>query len=155
MVTAMREFNKVSPSIWQNEAFQALPLRERYLYLYLRTCIHQNSAGCFMLPVAYACADLGNWTAAEYSESLETVATADMIAVDMATREVLITDWFSDNGPMNENHRKGTQRIIDAIKSPALKKSAQEGLTYSRRGFVMLKHGPPGRHSLPHCSGCR
>jgi hypothetical protein len=124
----MREFNKVSPTIWQDADFQKLPFRERYTFLYLRTCQHQSSAGCFMLPEGYALVDLGGWDAKTYRESIKAVETAGLITTDPETSEVLINGWFDDNGPMNNNHRISIQRNIDAIKSPTLKKIAQDRL---------------------------
>ena len=49
-----RDFFKVSPNLWSSRKFRGLPDDQcRLLYLYLLTCKHANSCGCFELPVAY------------------------------------------------------------------------------------------------------
>ena len=44
-------FSKISPAVWQSLHFNGLPSDDGdYLYLYLLTNRHQNSAGCYRLP---------------------------------------------------------------------------------------------------------
>ncbi|MGA7675795.1 MAG: hypothetical protein WCA78_12225 [Rhizomicrobium sp.] len=149
----MRDFNKVSPAIWLAGSFLSHPQDDRYLYLYLITCPHQNSAGCFTLPDGYACVDLGGWEVGKYRETLKALETTDLITTDPATSEVLINGWFNDNCPMNTNHLTGTKRVINGIKSPVLKKIAQDGLAgawatfQARRGITQPVLGSGAAHA--------
>ncbi len=125
----MRDFNKVKPTIWQAGWFASLGMSDRYLYLYFLTCPQQNSAGCFVLPDAYACADLGGWDVKKYRETKEALEVgAELITTDANTNEVLINNWFVDNCPMNQKHYLGTTRLISGIQSDALRLKAEEGL---------------------------
>ena len=67
----MRTFSKISPKLWRSPRFRSLESGdERLLYLYVLTCEHQSSAGCFRLPDAYAASDLG-WTEERLSDARE------------------------------------------------------------------------------------
>jgi hypothetical protein len=71
MKRTARPFTMVRRALWGSDRFMALPDDGcRYLYLYLLTCQHQTSVGCFVLKEAYALADLAltgaAWTATEY-----------------------------------------------------------------------------------------
>jgi len=80
----MRDFNKVSPTLWQSSRFVDLPSDDgRFLYLYLLTCHHQNSAGCFWLPDGYACNDI-RWEAKRYVSARQSLLDADLIRYDDA-----------------------------------------------------------------------
>lgn len=141
-----RDFNKVAPTIWQAASFKALPSDDhRYLCLYLMTCPHQNSAGCFTLPDGYACVDLGGWTTDKYRETLKALVDADLVEVDHETSEVRIKDWFRENCPMNDSHRKGTLRIIAAIKSTTLKDATQAALNEAWGALVASRNPLDGR----------
>lgn len=124
----MRDFSKVSPQVWESERFRALPDDSaRLAYLYLLTNGHQNSIGCYRLPVAYACADMG-WEASKYLEMLEALALADLIQVDQQTREILILRWFKHNPPTNTKHAQGAFRLVAKIESAALRRKAEADL---------------------------
>ena len=103
----MRDFSKVSPSLWELERFRALSNDEAwYLYLYLLTSKHQNSAGAFGLPHGYALVDLG-WEGGKFDAAREALIVADMIQFDPATKEYRICRWFKHNPPQNAKHRIG------------------------------------------------
>ena len=113
----MRDFNKVSPTLWQSSRFVDLPSDDgRFLYLYLLTCHHQNSAGCFWLPDGYACNDI-RWEAKRYVSARQSLLDADLIRYDDANHVVLIERWFKHNPPMNEKHRKGIASQIEKLES--------------------------------------
>jgi len=125
----MREFNKVSPALWQSQRFKGLPKDDpRLLFLYLLTNAHQNSAGCYALPEGYARVDLVRWSTKKFHTALAALASAGMIHTDEQTSEVLIDGWFKHNPPMNMKHYIGTMRVVDLIRSPRLKAAASEGL---------------------------
>lgn len=120
----MRDFSKVSPQIWDSERFRTLADDSaRLAYLYLLSNGHQNSVGCYRLPSAYACADLG-WEPPKYAKVLEALIAAELIGVDGQTHEILILRWFKHNPPTNAKHAQGAFRLVDKIQSPPLRDQA-------------------------------
>ena len=77
-----RDFSKVSPQIWESERFKSLADDSaRLAYLYLLSNGHQNSIGCYRLPTAYACADMG-WPAPKFEAALAALVAADLVEAD-------------------------------------------------------------------------
>ena len=70
---------------------------------------------------------------------------ADLVEVDHETSEVRIKDWFRENCPMNDSHRKGTLRIIAAIKSTTLKDATQVALNEAWGALVASRNPLDGR----------
>lgn len=90
----MREFGKISSSIWGSERFCALPSAEAKLfYLYVHTCQHGNSIGCFKLHPGYIMADLG-WEAAAVDGAIK--ATSMLPARDSATDSPMESPQIGD-----------------------------------------------------------
>ena len=113
----MRDFSKISPSVWRSQRFNELPTDDaRYLYLYLLTCEHQTYAGAYHLPHGYACDDL-RWEKSRLSQALEKLVASGLVIHDAATAEIAITRWFKHNAPMSESHLLGVERTIERIHS--------------------------------------
>ena len=130
----MREFTKVSPTVWQSRRFQGLPSDDRkLLYFYLLTGPHNNSAGCFFLPEGYAVHDLG-WSQDCYDAALQSLVAAQMVDHDPKNQVVLIERWFRHNPPMNPSHRKGTIGQIEKVKSDRLREKAYAALEAVENG---------------------
>jgi len=130
----MRDFNKVSPTLWQSARFQGLPSDDgRFLFLYLLTCPHNNSAGCFWLPDGYACHDLG-WEQNRYDAALQSLVAADMVDHDSENQVVLIERWFRHNPPMNKSHYKGILRQLEKVPSDRLREKAYDALEAAENG---------------------
>jgi hypothetical protein len=124
----MRDFNKVSPTLWQSSRFVDLPSDDgRFLYLYLLTCPHQNSAGCFWLPDGYACNDI-RWDSTQYQAARQTLIDADLIQFDAANQVILIERWFKHNPPMNQSHLKGIAAMLERCGSPDLREYCEREL---------------------------
>jgi hypothetical protein len=86
----MREFSKISPALWQSERFNSLPSDDgRYLYLYLLTNEHQNSAGCYRLLDLYACSDL-RWSIERYSKARSELVDGGLVRFDAKGPVVMI-----------------------------------------------------------------
>lgn len=123
-----REYSKISPSIWQQAQFLKLADDgQRFLYLYLLTNQHQNSAGCYALPVGYAATDL-RWSAEKYLAGLGELVRVGLVDFDVERNEILIVGWFESNPPMNAKHYTGTKRMIDLVVSPRLRELAHEAV---------------------------
>ena len=54
----MRAYGVIETGFWQNPKIRALDRNSREMLLYLYTCPHGNSVGCFMLPLGYVMDDL-------------------------------------------------------------------------------------------------
>lgn len=116
----MRDFSKVSPSLWHSERFIGLASDDaRYTYLYLLTSEHQTSAGCYRLPDAYAAADL-RWPVERYEQARSELVKAGLIRFDAAASVLMITRWFRFNPPMNPKHHQGIRHILERLPSQAI-----------------------------------
>lgn len=116
----MREFSKISPAVWRSTRFTSLASDDaRFLYLYLLTNEHQNSAGAYRLPDGYACADL-QWQLSRYVKAREALEQADLINFDEAVSVVMVKRWLRHNPPMNESHLKGIERVLERLESGLL-----------------------------------
>ena len=143
----MRDFNKVSPTLWQSSRFMDLPSDGgRFLYLYLLTCPHQNSAGCFWLPDGYACNDLC-WDAKRYQQARQELVAADLIQFDKGNQVVLIKRWFKHNPPMNKSHAIGIEKVLIRCTSPELQQECHDALmeAWEAKTGTKTTHQPNSR----------
>jgi hypothetical protein len=141
----MREFSKVSPQIWESKRFRSLADDSaRLAYLYLLSNGHQTSAGCYRLPPAYACADIG-WEPAKYDAALQALLDAELVDVDRDTNEVFIPRWFKHNPPTNEKHATGTTRLVEKIRSDRLRELTVRELRESMNKWGQPKATPLGQ----------
>ena len=121
----MREYSKVSPKLWRSPRFRSLANEDaRLLYLFVLTCEHQSSAGCFRLPDAYAAADLA-WTSDRLHAARTHLVNADLLVHDAATDEYFVPRWFRHNPPTNPKHRKGVERLISEVDSDEVRDAAE------------------------------
>jgi hypothetical protein len=60
----MRDYGVVRVRFWEWAKSRQLSAEERELALYLLTSPHGNALGCFRLPIAYLCDDIGKEAAA-------------------------------------------------------------------------------------------
>lgn len=112
----MRDFCKVSPTVWRSQKFKKLDKCDQLLYLYFLTCPHGNSIGCYYLPMAYVCIDLGMDDEA-LKKGIERVSETGLIEFDYAEQIILIHNWLTFNEPMNPKH--GQKIISDISKIPS------------------------------------
>lgn len=124
----MREFSKVSPTVWRSKKFRALPSIEcRHVYLYLLTCPHANSAGCFDIHPLYAAADLG-LTEEQFRDAIDTLSKAGLLEWDGEENTVLIGNWVEFNGPQNPKHALGILSQLSQVSSDTLRAKAFQEL---------------------------
>ena len=124
----MREFSKVSPTVWRSKKFRGLPdMESRHVYLYLLTCPHANSAGCFDIHPMYAAADTG-MAEERFLYCIETLSKAGLIEWDGAENTVLIGNWVEFNGPQNPKHALGILSQLAQVSSEALRSKAFQDL---------------------------
>jgi hypothetical protein len=119
-----RDFSKVSPKVWRSPRFRGLQVEQKLFYVYVLTCEHQSSAGCFRLPDAYAAADLG-WNEQELEKARAALITAELLVHDPATEEYFVPRWFKHNPGTNPKHRSGIVRIISELDSDHVREAAE------------------------------
>ena len=121
----MRDFSKVSPKVWRSPRFRAMQdERAKLLYLYVLTCEHQSSAGCFRLPDAYAAADLG-WSDGHLEEARGALIAAGLLVHDPDSEEYFVPRWFKHNPGTNPKHRAGITRLISELDSDHVREAAE------------------------------
>ncbi len=124
----MRDFSKVSPKVWRSRRFRDLPADDaRMFYLFLLTCEHMSSAGCFRLPDAYAASDLG-WQTDRIGGARAPLVPAELIVHDPETDEYFIRRWFRHNPTTNQKHLQGVRRLISELDSDHVREAAEEEL---------------------------
>ncbi|MGQ0741985.1 MAG: hypothetical protein ACT4OG_06790 [Alphaproteobacteria bacterium] len=125
----MQPFTMVARSLWYSEKFEALPDDgTRYLYVYLLTCPHQTSCGCFVLHEAYVLDDLNKtgseWTRDKLRNALEAITKRGLALYDAKTGEILLTTWWKNYPPNNPSWREGAERQCESIQSDLLRDAA-------------------------------
>lgn len=148
-----RDFTKVSPNVWQSSRFRKLVSDAQLLYLYLLTCDHQNSAGCFRLPDLYACSDLG-WEAPRFQAARSALIEGDMISYDSESFEIFVHRWFKHSPPMNDKHAQGTRRIIFEVESDTIRNRVEEEFE-DADSVRMQREAAKVRQPLPRPSSAR
>lgn len=107
----MRDYGKISTSIWRSKRFRALPdEKSRLFYFYLHTCPHVNSIGCFVLPIGYAQTDLG-WTEDEVRYAIDTLSIGYLVAFDTQNEVIRILDYLHHDPFQNQKHAQGAVKI--------------------------------------------
>lgn len=99
----MREYSKISNSIWTSEKFSRLNSANKLFYLYLLTCQHGNSAGCFKIKIGYMCADM-DWPEAQVLDGLCKLNDAGLALYNRVEHTLYIWNWYTFNSPQNPKH---------------------------------------------------
>lgn len=108
------KFGTVDTALWKKREFKTLDDDSKLLFLYLKTCDHQNMIGCFHLPVLYICADL-KWSEKKVNETLCKLFDNDFVKVDEGLEMVFLPKHLSKHPLQNPNQAKGAERLFDEI----------------------------------------
>ena len=117
----MRDYAKISCTLWGSRKFRTLPSDElRLLYLYLHTSQHVNSVGCYVLRTGYALADLG-WDECDtgsirYRNGIIALQNAGLIGYEPQENLIRIVDYLRHDPFCNAKHASGAIKI--ALKLP-------------------------------------
>ena len=106
----MRDYGKIFTSIWNSKKFRGIDDDARLIYLYLHTCPHINSTGCFVLKDLYAAADL-NWDVERYRKGIDTLVETLLIGFDASENVLRIVNYLKFDPFMNKNHAKGAIKL--------------------------------------------
>lgn len=107
----MREYGKIKSSFWTNSKIRSLSERGRSLLLYIYSCPHGNSIGCFVLPSGYICEDMG-WDNKLVSELVSELVSKGFIDRDENTRLTRIKSWWEHNSIENLNVAKSAVKTL-------------------------------------------
>lgn len=125
----MRDFSKVSPKLWRSPRFRSLDSDDaKLLYVFLLSCEHQTSAGCFRLPDAYAASDLA-WDAERLHTARVQLIEVGLVVHDSGTDEYFVPRWFWHNPITNPKHMKGAERLISELDSDHVREAAEVELS--------------------------
>ncbi|UVK39920.1 hypothetical protein LHFGNBLO_001335 [Mesorhizobium sp. AR10] len=126
----MRDYSKISPKVWRSPRFRSQSDDSRLLYVYLLTCEHQSSAGCFRLPDAYAAENL-NWPVERVLAARAPLVACELVAHDPKKFEYFILRWFRHNPTTNPKHLQGVMRLISELDSDPIREVAEAELEES------------------------
>lgn len=119
-----RSHGKITTDIWNDAAFVALDDASQRLYFLLLTQAKLNLAGCLdVLPTRWARL-AGNTTVADIGRSLGHLESANFIATDHDTDELVIRTFVRHDitqGGWNRNIAKGLWSAWKSISSPFLR----------------------------------
>lgn len=110
----MRDYGKVYCTFWTSEDTRDLSDDGKLLALYLLTTGHANIVGCFRIPDAYVCDDIG-WTAERVSKGFQ-----ELLAKGFATRNersqwIVVHKFLRWNQIENPNQAKAARKAALAI----------------------------------------
>lgn len=110
----MRDYGVVRVRFWDWAKRKKLSPEAREMALYLLTCPHANSLGCFRLPVAYICDDLGIKPTAAMT-ALGELAGAEFIDRDLDSGWTWIVDYLEHNPIPNGKVGKAIVKLVDQV----------------------------------------
>lgn len=131
----MRAYGKIETAFWQNPKVKALTEDGRTLLLYILTCPHGNSLGCFPLPSGYATADLG-WPAERVSERVSELVSKRFIEHDADTAIVRIVGWWGHNTIENPKVALGAMKTLRMLPKRPIIENAIKDLSAIGNKFV-------------------
>ena len=97
----MRKYGKIETALWHNPKVRGLSESARLLYLYMISCPHGNSLGCFVLPDGYISADL-KWDQRQVSKLVNELVAGRLIERSETSSLIRIIGWFGHNTIENQ-----------------------------------------------------
>lgn len=111
----MRDYGKISTSIWNSRKFRGLKSDDaKLLYFYFHTCQNVNSIGTFVIRDGYACADL-EWDQIRYRKALDSLSIAHLVSFDDAENTLRIVDYLKHDPFTNPKHAAGAVKLAISL----------------------------------------
>lgn len=110
----MRDYGVVRTRFWSWAKRRKLSLRARDVALYLLTSPHGNSLGCFRLPEAYICDDLGE-DAKRIHEALVELNNVGFLERDEDDGWTWVRDYLQHNPIPNANVGKAVGKMLEQV----------------------------------------
>ena len=112
--TVSVKFGTVDTGVWKHAEFKSLDDQSKLLFMYLKTCDHQNMIGCFYLPVMYICADL-KWSEKKVNETLSKLFEKGFVMVDEPLEMVFLPKHLAKHPLQNPNQAKGAEKLFNEV----------------------------------------
>jgi len=112
----MKEFGIIHHRFWEWAQENELSESAKLIAVYLLTCRHANSLGCFRIPYQYASADLG-YPIDRVSKGYSELQKKGFIRYCEQSKYVFLPKYLRWNPPQNVKHAKGIYKL--AIKLPS------------------------------------
>lgn len=110
----MRDYGVVRVRFWAWAKRKKLSLEARDLALYLLTCTHGNSLGCYRLPMAYMCDDLDT-NAKALAKPLDELKAVGFLERDDDDGWTWIRDFLEHNPIPNNNVGKAIGKLLEQV----------------------------------------
>lgn len=108
------KYGSVDTGIWKHPDFKTLDADSKLMFLYLKTCDHQNLIGCFHLPILYIQADL-TWTEERVRQTLSKLFEKGFVMVDERLEMVFLPKHLAKHPFQNPNQAKGAESVFNEI----------------------------------------
>lgn len=108
------KYGSVDTGVWKHAEFKSLDADSKLMFLYLKTCDHQNMIGCFHLPFLYMQADL-SWTEKRVEETLCKLFQKGFVMVDKPLEMVFLPKHLTKHPLQNPNQAKGAEAIFNEV----------------------------------------
>ncbi len=115
-----RSYGKVSISLWRSRKFRPTSDSSKLFYMYLHTCPHVNSIGCFWLPKGYIMADLG-WDNSAVDRAITELSERKLIGWNEDEEVMSITQFLEHSSITNMKHAAGAVKHAVALPDCDLK----------------------------------
>ena len=129
----MRDYGKISTKIWNSKKFGKVSDDAKLLYLYLHTCTHVNSIGCFLLKEGYATADM-KWENDRYKKAIDSLCKAYLVSFDRDESIVRIINFFTFDPFTNPKHAQGSIKIALSLPDCDEKLNVMKDIATSKYG---------------------
>jgi len=114
----MRDYSKVSTSVWHSKRFKSLSDKHKLFYLYCLTSQKCNSCGCYSNHTGYMMVDL-DWEIEDIKEAIMCVEKTGLIGYDETEYTLYLHRWFDYNPPTNPKH--ASKVFSDTLSIPSKK----------------------------------
>lgn len=117
----MREFGKISCSIWASKKFARISIDARLLYFYLHTNRHGNSCGGYLIPLGYMSLDIGWDKVGRVRDSMQELIDVGLAMYDFENNVVGVMGWLDHTPPSNPKHAQKIASDINLLPNGDIK----------------------------------
>lgn len=135
----MRTFGRIESAFWLNPKIKKLSDDGKLLLLYLYTCPHGNSIGCFVLHDGYIAADLG-WTMERVCQRVTELVSKGFAQRDRESDLILVNGWFGHNTFENRNVALGAIKTLRSLPKSLLLNKLIESMKAINNKFLNEFH---------------
>lgn len=108
------KFGTVDNALWRHKRFHGLSDDAKLMFVYLKTCSHQNMIGCYYLPKMYAMNDL-KWTERRVDKTLSELFEKPFAMYCEETETIFLPKHLELHPLQNLNQAKGAAKLYGEI----------------------------------------